>query len=137
MAYFRPRKEKRKLPSAPEGSPIGHASLYDAFVESTWRRSLDEYDRRGVGWNVAGENIIPYPSKEEWWSDPRSRLDLLREFNKYYSEEDLEKEHIFNEELDSIMKLFFESLPKSGSTKIRKKRVRRDEGDRIGGGGIV
>jgi len=145
MAYFKPRRniqgftEKKKLPRAPEGASIGGASLYDAFVESIWRSTLDEYRRKEVGFGdrQSGKEPMDYPDKEVWWDDPRSRLDLSREYHKYYSEEDLEKERIFNEELDSIMKLFFESLPKSGSTKIRKKRVRKDEGDRIGGGGIV
>ena len=75
MASFTPRLKKRRLPKAPEGSSIGGASLYDAFIESLWRSSLDEYNRR----ELSG----PYPSKEEWWDDPRSRLDLLRQSREW------------------------------------------------------
>ena len=116
MAYFKPKRNKqgftrkRNLPSTPEGSPMGHASLYDAFVDSIWRGTLKEYDRRGIGYNTAGETTIPYPSKEEWWSDPRSRLDLLREFNKHYPEEVLEKERLLKEETDAMEKSFFKLL---------------------------
>ena len=117
MAYFKPERnkqgftEKKRLPSSPEGSSIGHASLYDAFVESLWTRNLDEYRRRRVG---VGQGDIkeptPYPGKEEWWEDPRSRLDLSREYHKYYSEEDLEKERLLKEETDAMEKAFFKLL---------------------------
>ena len=116
MAYFRPRRnrqgltQERKLPSVPEGSSIGTASLYDAFVESIWRRTLSDYDRRGIGYNLAGKNTIPYPTKEEYWDDPRSRLPLIREFNKYYPEEVLEKERLLKEETGAMEKSFFELL---------------------------
>ena len=139
MAYFKPRQEKRNLPRAPEGSSIGGASLYDAFVESLWRRQLDEYRRKEIGFGdrQSGKEPMDYPGKEVWWDDPRSRLDLSREYHKYYSEEDLERARLFREELDTLEKLFFESLPKGGDSKIRKRRVRSDERDRIGGGGVV
>jgi hypothetical protein len=114
MASFKLRQEKKRLPNIeanyPEGYPLGTASLYDAFVESSWKRSLDEYDRRGIGHNLAGEKFIPYPSKEEWWDDPSSRLPLLREFNKYLPEEELEKERLLKEETDAMEKAFFELL---------------------------
>ena len=64
MAYFKPRRneqgltEKRRLPSKPEGSSIGYVSLYDAFVGSLWKKTMDEYNRRGVGYNLAGETTI-------------------------------------------------------------------------------
>jgi hypothetical protein len=142
MAYFKPRQEKRNLPKAPEGSSIGGASLYDAFVESIWRRTLDEYDRRGIGFNLAGETTISYPDKEVWWDDPRSRLSLLREFNKYYSEEDLEKERILKEETDVMEKSFFELLLNRSTPKRQwfwdaKRKARGDDKRRIGGGGVV
>ena len=80
MAYFKPRRneqgftEERRLPSAPEGSSMGHASLYDAFVGSLWKKTMDEYHRKGVGF---GEGDVrertSYPDKEVWWEDPRSR----------------------------------------------------------------
>ena len=139
MAYFKPRQEKRNLPRAPEGSSIGGASLYDAFIESLWKRQLDEYRRKEIGFGdrQSGKEPMDYPDKEVWWDDPRSRLDLSREYHKYYSEEDLERERLFREELDILEKLFFESLPKGGGSKILKRRVRSDERDRIGGGGVV
>ena len=114
MPYFKPKRnkqgftQKRNLPSTPEGSPMGHASLYDAFVDSIWRGTLKEYDRRGIGYNTAGETTIPYPSKEEWWSDPSSRLPLLHEFNKYFPEETLKKERILNKALEEMEKSFDE-----------------------------
>ena len=117
MAYFKPERnwkgvtQKRNLPSAPEGSSMGHASLYDSFVESLWKKTMDEYRRREIGF---GEGDIkqptPYPEKEEWWEDPRSRLDLSREYNKYYTEEVLEKERLLKEETDAMEKAFFELL---------------------------
>ena len=138
MAYYKPRKEKKKLPSVPEGSPIGTASLYDAFVESTWRRSLDDYSRRGIGIGPNVENI-PYPSKEVWWDDPRSRLPLLHEFNKYYSEEDLERERLLKEETDAMEKSFFELLLNRPTPRRQwfwdAKRKGRGERERIGGRG--
>jgi len=142
MAYFKPRRneqgltEKRRLPSKQEGSSIGHTSLYDSFVESIWRRTMDEYDRGGIGYNLAGENTIPYPSKEEWWSDPRSRLPLLREFNKYFPEEVLEKERLLKEETDAMEKSFLELLlSRPTSQRNTKRKARVNERDRIGGGG--
>ena len=117
MAYFKPERnkqgftEKKRLPSSPEGSSIGHASLYDAFVESLWTRNLDEYRRRRVGFGQGDiKEPTPYPGKEEWWEDPRSRLDLSREYHKYYSEEDLEKERLLKEETDAMEKAFFKLL---------------------------
>ena len=145
MAYFKPRRneqgftKKRRLPGAPEGSSIGGASLYDAFVESVWRRTLDDYNRRGIGYNLAGETTIPYPDKEVWWDDPRSRLDLSREYHKYHSEEDLEKERILEEEIDAMEKSFFELLLNSPTPRRQwfwdAKRKGRGERERIGGGG--
>ena len=109
MAYFKPRQEKRNLPRAPEGSSIGGASLYDAFVESLWRRNLDEYRRKEIGFGDRqfGKEPMNYPDKEVWWDDPRSRLDLSREYHKYYSEEDLEKERLLKEETDAMERSFF------------------------------
>jgi len=143
MAYFKPRQKKRNLPSAPEGSSIGGASLYDAFIESLWRRNLDEYSRKEIG---TGEGIvrepIPYPGKEVWWDDPRSRLDLSREYHKYYSEEDLEKERLLKEETDamerSFLKLLLErSTPRREWLWDAKRKARGDDERRIGGSGVV
>ena len=117
MAYFKPRRneqgltEKRRLPSKPEGSSIGHTSLYDAFVGSLWKRTMDEYWRKGVGFGEKGlREQTPYPDKEVWWDDPSSRLDLSREYHKYYSEEDLEKERLLKEETDVMERSFFKLL---------------------------
>ena len=117
MAYFKPRRneqgftEERRLPGKPEGSSIGHTSLYDSFVGSLWKKTMDEYRRREIGF---GEGDIkeptPYPGKEEWWEDPRSRLDLSRECHKYYSEEDIEKERLLKEETDAMERSFFKLL---------------------------
>ena len=82
MASFKVRQEKKRLPSAPEGSSIGGASLYDAFVESLWGGTMDEYNRKGIGFGGYNKAPIPYPSKETWWSAPRSRLDLSSEYHK-------------------------------------------------------
>ena len=142
MAYFKPRRneqgltEKRRLPSKQEGSSIGHTSLYDSFVESIWRRTMDEYNRRKIGFNLAGETTIPYPSKEEWWDDPRSRVSLLREFNKYFPEEVLEKERLLKEETDAMEGSFLELLlNRPASQRDTKRKARVNERDRIGGGG--
>ena len=142
MAYFKPRRneqgltEKRRLPSKQEGSSIGHTSLYDSFVESIWRRTMDEYNRRAIGFNLAGETTIPYPRKEEWWDDPRSRLPLLREFNKYYPEEVLERERLLKEETDAMEGSFLELLlNRPASQRDTKRKARVNERDRIGGGG--
>ena len=145
MAYYKPRRNeqgftrKKRLPKAPEGSSIGGASLYDAFVESTWRKTMDEYGRRGIGYNTAGETTIPYPSKEEWWDDPRSRLDLLREFNKYYPEEVLEKERLLKEETDAMEKSFFELLLNRPTPRRQWfwDAKRKGRGERIGGRGTA
>ena len=117
MAYFKPRRneqgltEKRRLPSKPEGSSIGHTSLYDAFVGSLWKRTMDEYYGKGVGFGEANlREPTPYPDKEVWWDDPRSRLDLSREYHKYYSEERLEKERLLKEETDAMESSFFKLL---------------------------
>ena len=117
MAYFKPRRneqgltEERRLPSKPEGSSIGHTSLYDAFVGSLWKRTMDEYHGKGVGFGEGDvREPIPYPDKEVWWDDPRSRLDLSREYHKYYSEEDLEKERLLKEETDAMESSFFKLL---------------------------
>ena len=117
MAYFKPRRneqgltEKRRLPNKPEGSSIGHTTLYDAFVESIWKETMDEYRRRQVGFGEKGiKEPTPYPSKEEWWEDPRFRLDLSREYHEYYSEERLEKERLLKEETDALEKSFFKLL---------------------------
>ena len=143
MAYFKPRQKKRNLPIAPEGSSIGGASLYDSFIESLWRRNLDEYSRKEIG---TGEGIvrepIPYPGKEVWWDDPRSRLDLSREYHKYYSEEDLEKERLLKEETDamerSFLKLLLErSTPRREWLWDAKRKARGDDERRIGGRGVV
>jgi len=117
MAYFKPRRnkegftEERRLPSKLEGSSMGHTSLYDSFVGSLWKRTMDEYYRKGVGF---GEGDIreqtPYPDKEVWWEDPRSGLDLSREYHKYYSEERLEKERLLKEETDAMESSFFKLL---------------------------
>ena len=136
MAYIKP-KQKRQLPSVSEGSSIGTASLYDAFVDSVWRRTMDEYGRRGIGYNTAGKTTIPYPSKEEWWDDPRSRLDLLREFNKYYPEEVLEKERLLKEETDAMEKSFFELLLNRPTSRKQSLKEKIDNKPRIGGGGVV
>ena len=97
MAYFKPRREKRKLPRAPEGSSIGGASLYDALIGTVWSRTMDEYRKREIGFGEGDiKESTPYPGKEVWWDDPRSRLDLSREYNKYYP-------------ISSIAKFFFES----------------------------
>jgi len=131
MAYFKPRQEKRKLPSVPEGSPIGTATLYDVFIESLWRRTMNEYARRGIGYNAAGEIAIPYPDKEVWWDDPRSRLPLLREFNKYYPKEVLEKERLLKEATDTMEREFEElQIPKRQGIKVRGAQE-----DRTGGRG--
>ena len=138
MAYFKPRQEKRNLPKAPEGSSIGGASLYDAFVESIWRRTLDEYDRRGIGFNLAGETTISYPDKEVWWDDPRSRLSLLREFNKYYPEEVLERERLLKKATDTMEREFEElQVPRRQWLWDAKRKARGDDKRRIGGGGVV
>ena len=138
MAYFKPRQEKRNLPKAPEGSSIGGASLYDAFVESIWRRTLDEYDRRGIGFNLAGETTISYPDKEVWWDDPRSRLSLLREFNKYYPEEVLERERLLKKATDTMEREFEElQIPRRQWLWDAKRKARGDDKRRIGGGGVV
>tara|TARA_Y100000310_G_scaffold20853_1_gene20208 strand:- start:591 stop:1046 length:456 start_codon:yes stop_codon:yes gene_type:complete len=135
MAYFKPKRnrqgftEERKLPSVPEGSPIGTASIYDAFVRSLWERTLDEYDRRQIGWpNEMGEGGIPYPGKEEWWDDPRSRLPLLHEFNKYYPEEVLKRESLLKEEAD-IMEQKFERLqtPRRQWLFDAKRKARKED----------
>ena len=141
MAYFKPRRNeqgftrKKRLPSAPEGSSIGGASLYDSFIESIWRSTLDEYTKKRIGWKEA----IPYPDKEVWWDDPRSRLELSREYHKYYSEEDIETERILEEEIDAMEKSFFELLLNSPTPRRQwfwdAKRKGRGEGERIGGGG--
>ena len=118
MAYFKPRRneqgltEKRRLPSKPEGSSIGHASLYDAFVGSLWKKTMDEYYRKQIGFSdtQSGKERIPYPDKEVWWEDPRSRLDLSREYHKYVSEEDLERERLLKEETDAMESSFFKLL---------------------------
>ena len=143
MAYFKPRQKKRNLPRAPEGFSIGGASLYDAFIESLWRRNLDEYRRKeiGVGAGIAREPI-PYPDKEVWWEDPRSRLDLSREYHKYYSEEDLENERLLKEETDamerSFLKLLLErSTPRREWLWDAKRKARGDDERRIGGSGVV
>jgi len=146
MAYFKPRRneqgftEKRRLPNKPEGSSIGHASLYDAFVGSLWKKTLDEYNRRGVGYNLAGETTIPYPDKEVWWEDPRSRLDLSREYRKYYPEEVLEKERLLKEETDAMEKSFFKLLLERPTPRRQwfwdaKRKAKGNGEDRIGGGG--
>ena len=117
MAYFKPRRneqgltQKRNLPSITEGSSIGHVSLYDSFVGSLWKRTMDEYHRKGIGFGE-GEARKPmdYPDKEVWWDDPRSRLDLSREYHKYYSEERLEKERLLKEETDAMERSFFKLL---------------------------
>ena len=118
MAYFKPRRneqgltEKRRLPSKAEGSSIGHTSLYDAFVESTWRKTMDEYQRKEIGFGdlQSGKEPMDYPDKEVWWDDPRSRLDLSREYHKYYSEEDLERERLLKEETNAMESSFFKLL---------------------------
>ena len=139
MAYFKPRQEKRNLPRAPEGSSIGGASLYDAFVESLWRRNLDEYRRKEIGFGDRqfGKEPMNYPDKEVWWDDPRSRLDLSREYHKYYSEEDLERERLLKEETDAMERSFFELLLNRPTPKRQwfwdaKRKARGDERDRIG-----
>ena len=139
MAYFKPRQEKRNLPRAPEGSSIGGASLYDAFVESLWRRNLDEYRRKEIGFGDRqfGKEPMNYPDKEVWWDDPPSRLDLSREYHKYYSEEDLEKERLLKEETDAMERSFFELLLNRPTPKRQwfwdaKRKARGDERDRIG-----
>ena len=148
MAYFKPRRneqgltEKRRLPSKPEGSSMGHASLYDAFVNSIWRGTLKEYDRRGIGYNTAGETTIPYPSKEEWWSDPSSRLPLLHEFNKYFPKEVLEKERLLKEETDAMEEAFLKLLLERSTPRREwlwdaKRKARGDDERRIGGSGVV
>jgi len=118
MAYFKPRRnkqgltEQRRLPGKPEGSSIGHTSLYDAFVGSLWKRTMDEYHRKEIGFGDRQFEKEPmtYPDKEVWWDDPRSRLDLSREYHKYYSEEDLEKERLLKEEIDTMERSFFKLL---------------------------
>ena len=120
MAYFKPRRDeknliegtkKRRLPKASEGSSIGGTSLYDAFVGSLWKRTMDEYYGKGVGFGEANlREPTPYPDKEVWWDDPRSRLDLSREYHKYYSEERLEKERLLKEEIDAMEGAFFKLL---------------------------
>ena len=145
MAYFKPRRneqgftEKRRLPGAPEGSPIGGVSLYDAFVESLWRRNLDEYRRKEVGFGdrQSGKEPMHYPDKEVWWDDPRSRLDLSREYHKYYSEEDLEKERLLKEETDAMEKSFFELLLNRPTSRKQSLKEKIDNKPRIGGGGVV
>ena len=112
MAYFRPRRnrqgftEEKRLPDAPEGSSIGGASLLDAFVESTWRKTMDEYQRKEIGFGdlQSGKEPVDYPDKEVWWDDPRSRLDLSREYHKYYSEERLERERLTGEAIDDMLR---------------------------------
>ena len=150
MAYFKPRRneqgftEKRRLPGAPEGSSIGGASLYDTFVESLWRRNLDEYRRKEVGFGdrQSGKEPMYYPDKEVWWDDPRSRLDLSREYHKYYSEEDLERERLLKEETDAMEKSFLKLLlerptPRRQWLRDAKRKARGDDNRRIGGGGVV
>ena len=118
MAYFKPRRnkqgftEKSKLPNKPEGSSMGHVSLYDAFVGSLWERTMDEYYRKEIGFGdrQLGKEPMNYPDKEVWWDDPSSRLDLSREYHKYYSEEDLEKERLLKEETDVMERSFFKLL---------------------------
>jgi|TARA_Y100000296_G_scaffold73731_1_gene91574 hypothetical protein len=150
MAYFKPRRNRqgstyeRRLPGAPEGSSIGGASLYDAFIESLWKRNLDEYRRKEIGFGdrQLGKEPMDYPGKEEWWDDPRSRLDLSREYHKYYSEERLERERLLKEEIDVMEKSFFELLlnrptPKKQWLWDAKRKAKREEKDRTGGEGIV
>jgi len=97
---------------------------------------MDEYNRRAIGFNLAGETTIPYPRKEEWWDDPRSRLPLLREFNKYYPEEVLERERLLKEETDAMEGSFLELLlNRPTSQRDTKRKARVNERDRIGGGG--
>ena len=148
MAYFKPRRneqgltQKRRLPSKPEGSSMAGASLYDAFVESLWRRNLDEYQRKEIGFGdrLSGKEPMDYPDKEVWWSDPRSRLDLSREYHKYYSEEDLEEERLLKEETDAMEKAFFKLLLESPTPTRQwfwdaKRKARGDDNPRIGGKG--
>ena len=150
MAYFKPRRnkqgltQKRNLPSVPEGSSMGHVSLYDAFVESLWRRNLDEYQRKEIGFGdrQSGKEPMDYPDKEVWWDDPRSRLDLSREYNEYYPEKRLEKEGLLKEETDAMEKSFFELLLNRPTPRRQwfwdaKRKARGNEKDRIGGGGVV
>jgi hypothetical protein len=148
MAYFKPKRnkqgltEKRRLPSKLEGSSMGHVSLYDAFVESLWRRNLDEYRRKEIGFGdrQLGKEPMDYPDKEVWWDDPRSRLDLSREYHKYYSEEDIEKERLLKEETDAMERSFFKLLldrptPTRQWLWDAKRKARGDDNRRIGGRG--
>ena len=128
MAYFKPRRneqgltEKRRLPGKPEGASIGHVSLYDAFVEALWKRTMDEYHRKEIGFGDRqfGKEPMDYPDKEVWWDDPRSGLDLSREYHKYYSEEDLEKERLLDRELE-IMEKEFEKIRLSNPERFNVK----------------
>jgi len=119
MAYFSPKQKKRDLPKAPEGSSMAGASLYDAFVESLWRSSLDEYNRR----ELSG----PYPSKEEWWDNPHSRLPLLRQSREWWLREEgkLSRDPKLEEQL-RIMEEEFKKLDLY--TDPSKKREKK-EGD--------
>ena len=76
-----------------------------------------------------GEGGIPYPRKEEWWDDPRSRLNLLHEFNKYFPEETLEKERILNKALEEMEKSYdeLEFKPTSKRQHIFKTKRERSQ----------
>ena len=141
MAYFKPRQEKRNLPRAPKESSIGGASLLDAFIESTWRKTMDEYRRKEIGFGdrQSEKESMDYPGKEVWWDDPRSRLDLSREYHKYYSEEDIEKERLLKEEIDAMEKSFFELLLNRPTPRRQWHwdAKRKGRGERIGGRGTA
>ena len=137
-----PFTQKRNLPNVREGESVGlgTATLYDAFIESLWKRQLDEYRRKEIGFGdrLLGKEPMDYPDKEVWWDDPRSRLELSREYHKYYSEEDLEKERLLREATDALEKEFFDIMKNKPATKSDIKVRPRGEGrGRIGGGGIV
>ena len=72
---------------------------------------MDEYRKREIGFGEGDlKEPTRYPGKEEWWEDPRSRLDLSREYHKYYPEEVLERERLLKEETGAMEKSFFELL---------------------------
>ena len=146
MAYFKPRRNRqgstyeRRLPGAPEGSSIGGASLYDAFIESLWKRNLDEYRRKEIGFGdrQLGKEPMDYPDKEVWWDDPRSRLDLSREYHKYYSEERLERERLTREAIDDMIRDLEQlNIPRKQRSGDYKRKVKKDGEDRTSGRGIV
>tara|TARA_Y100000310_G_scaffold305371_1_gene345474 strand:- start:340 stop:723 length:384 start_codon:yes stop_codon:yes gene_type:complete len=101
-------RNRRLLPQMEDVSSVGTISLFDALIENLWMRVLSEYERRSVGWNLIGENTIPYPDKEVWWDDPRSRLDLSMEYHKLPFGVGSEEEELLNEALKYMEEGVFE-----------------------------